>query len=171
MIVGNRSLFAVEFEIDKDYGGAWLFGKVCYWVKNKSIGDYDMGTSLRDILFLVDIIVQDNGNRNHEDLFELDASELFARLDETLFGYEASPYDDVAVKETWARFNIGLPVDVFDDWKLYLVDGTQKSRILFKNINEEKINEAELAIGEFDEVILRVHQELIILYSNEITSD
>lgn len=170
MIVGNRSLFAVEFELDQEYGGIWLFGKICYWIRDRRIGDYELGTSLRDVLFSLDTLVQDNGNRTHIELFGLTRSDLFSRLDGALFGYETSQYDDVAVQETWARFNVVLPVDVFDGWKIYLVDNLEVSRMLFNNLNEVKIQEEEFGIGLFDEVIFRTHQELTILYNNALKS-
>ncbi|CAH1193821.1 hypothetical protein PAECIP111893_00562 [Paenibacillus plantiphilus] len=107
MIVGDRSFFAVEFELDQEYGSDWLFGKFCYWIRDRRLGDYELGASLRDVLFSLDTLVQDNGNRTHLDLFGLTRSDLFTRLDGALFGYEPSQYDDVAVKESWARFNVG----------------------------------------------------------------
>ncbi|WP_028543599.1 Imm42 family immunity protein [Paenibacillus taiwanensis] len=170
MIVGNRSLFAVEFELDQEHGGIWLFGKMCYWIRGRRIGNYELGTSLRDVLFSMDTLVQDNGNRKHIELFGLNRSDLFLRLDGALFGYETSKYDDKAVLETWARFNIVLPVDIFDGWKIYLVDNMEVSRILFKNINEMEIQEEEFGIGLFDEVIFSTHQKLTILYNNAIKS-
>ncbi|TGV31306.1 hypothetical protein EN829_033405 [Mesorhizobium sp. M00.F.Ca.ET.186.01.1.1] len=69
MIVGNQERFAVEFELDKDYGGVWLFGRFCYWIANEQIGEYEMGTSLRDVLFSLDTIKNDTGNRVSKALF------------------------------------------------------------------------------------------------------
>lgn len=59
MKFGNYSEFAIEFELDESYGGEWLYGKYRYWIKGKPVGDYDLGTSLRDILFLMKTILSD----------------------------------------------------------------------------------------------------------------
>lgn len=168
MIFGNRSIFAVEFELDQEYNGVWLFGKFCYWIREKRIGDYELGTSLRDVLFSIDTLVQDSGNRTQVELFGLSGSDLFTRLDGALFGYEKTLYVDVAVKENWARFNVVLPVDVFDGCKVYLVEDLEMSRMLFRNLNEVEIQEEKFEKGLFDEVISRAHQELAILYNNAI---
>ncbi|WP_339323102.1 immunity 42 family protein [Paenibacillus sp. FSL W8-0194] len=168
MVFGDRSLFAVEFELDQEYNGVWLFGKFCYWIRGKRIGDYELGTSLRDVLFSLDTLVQDNGNRTQVNLFELSRSDLFTRLDGELFGYEKTLYDEVAIKESWARFNVVLPVDIFDGCKVYLVENLEMSRMLFRNLNEVEVQEGNFEKGLFDEVISRAHQELAILYNNII---
>lgn len=168
MVFGDRSLFAVEFELDQEYNGVWLFGKFCYWIRGKRIGDYELGTSLRDVLFSLDTLVQDNGNRTKVNLFELSRSDLFTRLDGALFGCEKTLYDEVAIKESWARFNVVLPVDIFDGCKVYLVENLEMSRMLFRNLNEVEVQEGNFEKGLFDEVISRAHQELAILYNNVI---
>jgi hypothetical protein len=30
-IVGEPSRFAVEYDLNSDYGGEWMFGRICYW--------------------------------------------------------------------------------------------------------------------------------------------
>ncbi|MCE3199835.1 immunity 42 family protein [Paenibacillus sonchi] len=170
MIFGEHSIFAVEFELDQEYNGVWLFGKFCYWVRGKRVGDYELGTSLRDVLFSLDTLVQDNGNRTQMELFGLSGSDLFTRLDGALFGYERTLYDEVAVKETWARFNVTLPIDIFDGCKVYLIDNLEMSRMLFRNLNEVEVQEEKFEKGLFDDVISRAHQELAILYKNTINN-
>jgi hypothetical protein len=59
MIIGEKTSFAIEFELDENAGGAWLFGKFCYWVGGSMLGDYPLGASLRDILFLMTQVVGD----------------------------------------------------------------------------------------------------------------
>lgn len=80
MIFGNRSILAVEFELDQEYNGSWLFGKFFYWIRGRQIGDYELETSLRDVLLSLDTIIQDSGNRTQVELFGLSRSDLFTRL-------------------------------------------------------------------------------------------
>ena len=169
MIIGNRSNFAVEFELDKEYNGVWLFGKFRYWIKGRRIGDYEMGASLRDVLFSLDTILYDIGNRTHVKLFSLEGKELFAMLDNTF--YEESQYVEVANEENWARFNINLPVDIFDDYRMYIVENFETARILIKHTSDIEFQEVKLPKGMFDEVILKAHQELDSLYNNEVEKD
>lgn len=171
MIVGDSSQFAVEFELDKEYGGTWLFGKFCFWINKKCIGDYEMGTSLRDILFQLKHLVRDNGNRSNEELFRLSKEELYNRLNCVLYGYEPSEFEEKALEETWARFNITLPVDIFDGWKLFIVENKVKTRIVAKQIDDDDIFEFTLVLKEFDNVINSVYQELNNLYQLEMEKE
>lgn len=170
MIIGNKSEFAIEFELNQQYGGVWLFGKFCFWIKDRCIGDYNSGTSLRDVLFQMKNIIRDVGNRENDILFALDKASLFHRLNSTLYGCEESPYYDLSIKETWARFNINIPVDVFDDWKMFIIENQEKLRIIAKKFEKDDnsdIYEFLLKPGEFDQVILRAYEELNNIYDQE----
>ncbi|USG64629.1 immunity 42 family protein [Brevibacillus ruminantium] len=172
MIVGKRERFAIEFELDKDCGGVWLFGRFCYWIANKKIGDYEMGTSLRDVLFALDTIKNDAGNRVSNPLFNLDATMLYNYLNEELYGSSESSADNtMVIEEACARFNITLPVDIFDLWKIFLVENLEESRLLFKKIDSEdwqQVYEIYLKKGEFDEVVIKAHNELDDIYNDEL---
>lgn len=152
MIVGDRKRFAIEYELDNEYGGAWLFGKICYWVFDRCIGNYDLGTSLRDVLFQMTLIIKDSGKRMNDDLFALKANDLYRRLNEALYGTkaESSKYDQLAIEQTWARFDVTMPVDVFDGCKIFLIENQEKSRLIIKQLNREGISEDILTKGEFD---------------------
>ena len=86
MILGEKSRFAIEFELVKEYGGVWIYGKFCYWINNKRIGDYEIGTSLRDIIMQMTSIVKDNGNRSNAALFSVTKEEIYNRLNYALHG-------------------------------------------------------------------------------------
>ena len=83
---GDVAIFAASYELNQTYGCAWLFGKFCYWIGGESIGDYELGTSLRDVLIVLRAVVRDNGNRENHSLFKLTSEELFRRLDSVLYG-------------------------------------------------------------------------------------
>ncbi|MFB9275607.1 Imm42 family immunity protein [Cohnella cellulosilytica] len=121
MLIGNPESFATEFELNNNYGGAWMFGRFCYWINGARIGDYESGASLRDVLFLIEDLVRDQGNRSNKNLFMLDYKEFFNRLNEALYG-DSSKYDSIAIEETWAQFNVCPPIDIFDNWKIFMVE-------------------------------------------------
>ncbi len=160
MILGNKLKFAIEYELDKQYGGEWLFGKFCYWIGGQCIGNYDLGTSLRDVLFQVESILRDNGNRTNNKLFILDSIDLFNRLNNALYACDIDIYDSLAIEETWARHNVSLPIDILDDWKIFMVENNTKIRIIIKNVLEQSIKETTLVPGEFDNVISELFKEL-----------
>ena len=64
MLFGNQETFGIEYEIEPTNGGAWLFGKICYWIDGARVGDYSMGTSLRDVLFQSESILRNCHNRS-----------------------------------------------------------------------------------------------------------
>ncbi|WP_025028362.1 Imm42 family immunity protein [Caldalkalibacillus mannanilyticus] len=169
MLIGNKSEFGIEYELNKEYGGEWLFGRFCYWIDGKRVGDYDLGTSLRDILFLLQQLIRDNGNRNHEILFKLSLLELFNRLNGGLYSGDPK-YDSLAIDESWARFDIGLPIDIFNEWKIFLIEYENKSRFIIQKLGStenEFLHEVSIESGKFDSVISKAFKLLDELYEKE----
>jgi immunity protein 42 of polymorphic toxin system len=170
MEIGNRESFAITVDLDQEYGGAWLYGKVCYWIDGIQVGDYQLGTSLRDVLFQMKWIISDCGNRAGGTLCTLPPGEAFSRLDEELFGTNEGELDEQSqLLDTAARFDITIPVDVFDQWKAYLIECNDYAIILFKNTSDADTKVAQIAIGEFDSVIQEFYDYLNGLYSKETT--
>ncbi len=165
-IFGNRSTFAVCYELDQNYNGVWLFGKFCYWIGDVQVGDYEIGTSLRDILFSLRTIVRDNGHREHLSLFELPAEDLLKRLDDAMYGDKNSEYEHIALDECWARFQIHFLDEIFRDWKVYLVDRPPDARIVYSHL-QESIVEVRLTSGVFDQAITDVFNCLFDIYNAE----
>lgn len=163
MLIGNKSLFAIEFELDRDCGAQWLFGRMCYWVNNAQVGDYKLGTSLRDVLFQMKYIVADCGNRTDKLLCTLNPRDIFHAIDGVLYG----DGDFNSALDSPARFDVRIPVDVFDRWKVYLIDCERNAMLLYKQ--EEDINASNFLakLGEFDHVIREFESQLISIYQQE----
>lgn len=159
MIFGNPSKFAVEFELDENYCGRWMYGKFCYWIYNMRIGKYDEGESLRDVLASMPWLIWDNGNRQHPELFAMGTIDLYKKIDNALYG-EGDTED-----ETWARFEIKILVGIFDEWKIYLVENDEKTRIITENLG--RIREYELHPKEFDDAIRAAYDMLNEIYDRE----
>jgi Immunity protein 42 len=159
---GNRSEFAVSFELNSNYGGSWLFGKFCYWISDIQIGDYELGTSLRDILMFLRQIVDDNGKRKKTEFSNLSGENLYKRVDNALYGI-GSEYTKISEQECWACFQISPAVDVFDQWKVYLIEDEMSQRILYSDPHGS-ISEIYLALNTFEKTILDVYNKLYEIY-------
>lgn len=170
MEFGNRLAFGITIGLDDDYGGPWLFGKICYWANGIQIGDYDLGTSLRDVLLQMKWIVNDCGKRHNAELFTLDTDTLCEKLTKALTGRGDEITQEGATRDTWARFDVRIPVDVFDRWRVFLVDGSEMSRMVICDASDN-IWECELPVGEFDRVFLTCYQTLDIAYEEELRRD
>jgi immunity protein 42 of polymorphic toxin system len=153
MDFGYRSIFAIQLELNSDPGGAWLFGRFCYWIGGKQVGDYEMGTSLRDVFFNLKWIAHDCGNRREARLCLSHPEELFELLDRSLYGVEELA-PNVWVPECPARFDVRPPVDVFDGWKVYLVECDMVDLFVYKNTGTGRNVEIyEAPRGTFDMVV------------------
>jgi len=161
MLIGKKETFAVEYELDSNHGGEWMFGKICYWINNVQIGDYELGTSLRDVLVAMAFLVSDCGNREGLNLCKLSSEEVFSQLNEAIFGNNENIND---LPDIPARFNIGIQVDVFDNWKIFLVDCDCESVFIFKDLTEENVHHSKIPIGEFDGVIKEFYSKLEAIY-------
>lgn len=165
MIIGDKGRFAAEFELDADDGGAWMYGKFRFWVEGAPLGDYDLGTSLRDVLFGLTRVVKDNGRRRHEALFELPADTAFTTLDRALYGGPDSPDEGRALEERWGRFELGLCVDALDGWRMYLIEKAGRYKVVYRRPDEDgAVRQALLDAREVDAVLARLFEELDLLY-------
>jgi hypothetical protein len=169
--IGHRDSFAVEFALNENHGGKWLFGKFCYWIGGVQVGNYDSGTSLQDVFLQMRYVVADCAKRNGGPLCTLEPAEVFSKLDASLYG--VSDYqveEEFQSIESPAWFNITIPVDVFDGWKVYLIECDRNALFLFKRLEENRVQTFSVAIGVFDRVIREIYESLEQLYENAVSS-
>jgi hypothetical protein len=163
-IVGELTRFAIEYELNADFGGAWMFGRLCYWVERKQVGDYELGASLRDVLFQLDQIGGNKRRRESARLMGLPAADAFHLLDAALFGAAEINNANLAEEEQWALFNVIPSVDVFDGWKAFLIENDRFGRILYASDPYMDVHEILLNPGELDAVVDEVRGALYDLY-------
>ncbi len=168
MIIGTKDSFAVEYELDTDFGGKWMYGKVCYWINGKQIGDYELGTSLSDVLFQLKYMIHDNDKRDDESLCLLSPSDIFFQINESIYGENKKVY--AYTPETPAKFNISIPVDVFDQWKIFLVDCNESSIVVYKKLDDVNVHFAYIPKGIFDQCINKLYTSLESIYDGISTS-
>ena len=127
-LVGERSRFAVEYDLNASHGGESMFGRFCYWCGGRLVGDYELGTSLRDVLFQLE------GLARYRCLRPIGASVpcrhcCLSATRWSPFGRADLNSARVAEEEQWARHDIFPPVEVFDFWKGFLVEDEQTARL------------------------------------------
>jgi hypothetical protein len=164
-VFGDVSRFAVEYNLDEDYGGEWLFGRFCYWCSGARIGDFELGTSLRDILFQLERIAGDAGRRTNLRFRGMRTDQVFNLLNAALFGREEPTQSGIANEEQWARHAILPSVDVFDEWKGFLVEEDTSARLITTFQRSGRIEEMLLKTGEVDHVLKAVVLELEVLHA------
>lgn len=76
-IIGETDRFAIEYELNSDYGGVWMFGRICFWCAGCRVGDPEMATSLRDVLFQLDQMRRDVGRRRNSRFTSMPATDVF----------------------------------------------------------------------------------------------
>ncbi len=152
MEFGDRSRFAVSFELNENSGGPWLFGKICYWIGNKTIGDYEQGTSLRDVIVALKWIVHDAGKREDCQRFSMPGEDAFRAIDSSLYGRPENVGAE-SENDATAQFEVCPRVDVFDEWKVYLIECGEEARLLYKNSSDRSPSEFFLKKGEFDKCL------------------
>jgi len=131
-IIGNPREFAVKVDLDDPLGGEWLFGKIGYVIGEHHLGEYDIGTSLRDVIGQMAWILFDAGNRSNSRFFGLPKEVLFDTIWETRYGDNDTGMEDVASDECWVKHSIEVPVDVFDQIQVLQFDEGEVSRIIWR---------------------------------------
>lgn len=159
-IVGDKDKFAFAYSMDAQRGGEWLFGKCCYFIAGQEVGDYSLGTSLRDVYTQMTSIVKDNGNRSDPRLCTFDETSIFKLLRFRLY---EDVYDDISsiasFVETPARFDVRIPVDVFDCCSIFLLDCEDEARLIY-SLDDQKVSVVSLQLGEFDRIIASAFDQL-----------
>jgi len=164
MIFGDRSRFSVCFELNEDHGGVWMLGKVCFYIGDIQVGDYEGGDTLRDALFAFENILKGSGRRRNDRLFALPVADLWARLDRVFF-LDADPEETrIANEEQWA-WHLFIPkCESFDGWKLYLVENHEIARMLYGRPMDPGPRSVTLRAGEADEVLAAAAAALDRMY-------
>jgi len=165
-VVGDKGRFAVEYDVNPDPGGVWLFGRMCFWIFGRQIGQFSLGLSLRDALFELEHLLRDGGRRRNPRLFGLSARQIADVLDDALYLGQNAEYESVATDEQWARNNVTMSLDVFSGWKLFLIEQGDVARLVVLRSNQE-VEEFQLNEGEFDSVIALAREALDQLYETE----
>jgi len=164
-VVGNDQRFAVEYVLDNEYGGEWLFGRVCFRIAGERVGDFLLGTSLRDFLFQIEQGRRDHGRRRSRRFESMAAREVVGLLEGALFGGLDTDLEDVAMEEQWARHRITPELDVFDGWRVYLVETEAIGRLLYGEAERREIHEFTVLPGECDKVLDEACLEIGEIYN------
>jgi len=162
--LGDPQEFAVVVDLDDAFHAEWLFGKVGYIIGGVSVGDYNLGTSLRDVLVQMQLIVSDSGVRHTHRLVGLPKNNLFSLVWTALYGEKDRELDQIAEHECWAKHNITLPIDVFDGVRVFQFDEGAVSRILwrFTTDNDDRaVHEVDVSLGCTEDVFSRLSNLLI----------
>lgn len=171
MIIGNPSRFAIEFELKPQYGGVWMWGHLRYWCVGTELGDFRIDTSLRDALFELDGMRWAVGKHESERFQKMPALEMIRQLHAGLFPFLYGEHGLVPPglpeEEQWARHKIAPCVDVFDGWRVFLVESDHTGRIVYARRPFTEASSVEVSRGEVDEVLMRARQEMDAVYERE----
>ena len=170
MEFGDRVRFAVSLELSENSGGPWMFGKFCYWIDGKRVGDYDQGTSLRDVIVALKWIVADAGNREDCRRFSMPSENVYGAIDSSLYGHPENADADFENDPT-ARFDVCPRVDLFDACKVYLIECDGPARLLYKSSSDARVEEVFLTKGEFDKNLKPAWDELNRIFDRQSGAD
>ncbi|WP_115514912.1 MULTISPECIES: Imm42 family immunity protein [Xanthomonas] len=159
MIFGEKINFAVEFELNENHGGAWMFGRFGYWINNSRVGDFESGTSLRDVFFQLNDIVKISDRS-----FPIDKkrpSQIYEMIDSSI-------YRDSALIEAAAKYILAPQVDIFDDVKIYGIDCSRDSCLLVYKISGGNIVSKLVPHDVLNNSLKLAYKELENIYEAEI---
>lgn len=170
VIFGQRSTFATEYSLTDRHGGVWMFGYARYWCGGREIGNFSEQTSLRDLLFMLEGMKRDVGKRQNPRFWNMSATDMFRLVDGGLFGNPDIAPLTLSTDEQWARHNITPAVDVFDDWKVFIVENDSKARVVFSKHPFTAIESVELSAGEVDASLEATRIALGEIYEREVAT-
>jgi hypothetical protein len=160
MLCGDKARFAIEFELNEHSGGTWMFGRFCYWIGGEQVGDFEEGTSLRDVLFSMRYIIGDAGKRTASSLALCDEKTIFRVIQEFLNESGDDLIKLIPADIMPACFDVCPHVDIFNAWHIYLVDTQGLSKVVYSADGGNNVKTVELAMGEFDTLASTAYREL-----------
>ncbi|UVH55054.1 immunity 42 family protein [Variovorax paradoxus] len=169
MYFGKKERFAIFLELDEASGREWMFGKFCYCINGRQIGDFDAGISLRDVFFQMKYIRGDRGHRDFEKLFKLPKN-IFFRLMSDALSERSNEIAQYASEDFLpASLDVCPLVDIFGAWRIFLVGYAKQERLIFGECDESEVFELILPAGEFDEVFEASYLQLELMYEAAIS--
>jgi len=152
-LFGDKLRFAAESDLASDPGGPWMFGRLRFWCGGLTVGDFDLGTSLRDALFQLETVERYCRRRQSVRFAGTAAVQVFHLLDAALYGKWDIDNHMLAEQEEWARFNVLPDLDVFEGWKVFLLETPTAGRLILSPAPYEAVGEVAVAPGEVDSVL------------------
>ncbi|NIJ78908.1 Imm42 family immunity protein [Xanthomonas cannabis] len=161
MIFGEKNIFAVEMQLDNNSGGQWMLGKFCYWLKGERVGNFEDGTSLRDVYLQMTQILRIKDRKFSGP--DLSFVEIHRAINESIFGEEC-------VISNAADYLAAPPVDVFDDFKVFVFSKNNDEYIITYQKEGREINFIRLPQIKFLETLHQSYEEMGSIYDKAINS-
>ena len=164
MISGSKEQIAIENELNPNHGGVWLFGKMCFWIDGVRVGNYEEGTSLRDVMHFTTGIVKYCGRRDAGGLCKLCKDAAFEIIEGTIFGDGDSRFDlfvtDELLRQSPGTLQVKPGVDIFDASCVYLLECGEIDRIIFIERVGEPVRAIDLSRGLFGAAVTTFYEWL-----------
>jgi hypothetical protein len=161
MIVGDISRFAIEFELEESKLtdaelAPWLFGWIRFWCCGEQIGRYEADTTIRDIAAEAERFIATREKRHDDILAKATREEIVQTIINALYVDSGQTDERVqADAERFGPFVVSPEVDVFDPWRILLVEGDHAARLIWYLNDERVLHECMLDRGEFELVLSR----------------
>lgn len=138
--------------MNPERGGVWLFGRFCYWSGGAQIGDFEVGESLRDVLFALQRVASRHSRRTNARFRGMAADDV-VRLFFSALRTEGSAFASTAIEEQWGLLFAGFSMDVFDGLEMLLLEEGESERLIVVDWRSGAVTETRLELGEFDAVL------------------
>jgi len=114
-------------------------------------------------------IIRDSEKRQSPALCSAPPDDVFYALDSSLYDGEKVMNGRIPIPlpEEFAVFEGRIPVESFDGWKIFVIDCSEETKILFKQEKEEGVRVAIIDYGIFDKSLLELHDYIDHLFKME----
>lgn len=166
MLVGDKSRFAIEFELDEEKLAdpalaEWLYGRIRWWCGGEPVGLFDDDTTLRDAAIDAERVLAAADSRRDDALMQVSAQEVVDTIVRALFEDLGQSDEELAADEKKYRPFLARPlIGEFDAWDIFVIEGGREARLIWRLASDARINETRLAAGEFDSVLKKFLTEL-----------
>jgi hypothetical protein len=158
MFIGDKSRFAIEYELDETdlppaEAARWLYGRICWWARGERIGTYAEHETTGEISGALRFILKEEGTRFNRELFQMPSEDALMLIVKALYLDDGQSDEQMAEDaRKFSRFYVSPGSDVFDDWRIVLIEGERSAKLLWCRQDYGPVQESILELGEFERV-------------------
>lgn len=104
--------------------------------------------------------VADAGERTASEIFALPEEKIFQLISLSLSETSDEIFEYLPSGFLPGRFDIRVPVDIFNDWEIYLVEDAFGAKIIYAKDGSSRVNSATILRSEFDSIVRVVHNKI-----------
>lgn len=159
MIFGEKTRFAIECIVGPRHP-KYAFGNICFWAANCRLGNYEQTIILWPAVSFISGTLRFSGHRYNSWISKANSIQTLEFIKDILSEIYSTLNQTEALqkikenRECYQKFRVSPDVsEAFDGEFAILLDQNDRELLIWQDYETRKINEVQLATGEYEAVV------------------